>query len=226
MAGKPKEKDYRPSETEKIQAAVAAADAAYFQQTYDPLLVEMRDRSKEDLSPLFAGRAQADTMQALSPEGGAAGYSVASDIDMAANLARGATEQLLSANVAAKREQIKRQTEVLGVASGQSADATQALSQVSRLERSKGLAEARAKQDLRLAKRDTAFKAGMSLASQGLKNYRDTGNVFTAQSASLSIDPATGDVGYKRWGPFGSSRPFNPLYSTIAKPKNTTDSTG
>ena len=41
MASKPKEKDYGPSDTEKMQASIAAADAAYFQKTYDPLLANL-----------------------------------------------------------------------------------------------------------------------------------------------------------------------------------------
>ena len=43
MGGKsPKPAEYKPSETEKIQAAIAKADQDYFQQTYDPLLLQMR----------------------------------------------------------------------------------------------------------------------------------------------------------------------------------------
>ena len=41
MGSKPKQQDYQPSETEKTQAAIAAAHQRYFQKTYDPLLVEM-----------------------------------------------------------------------------------------------------------------------------------------------------------------------------------------
>ena len=45
MGSKPKKSEYKASDTEKTQAAIAAADQRYFQQTYDPLLVEMRDKA-------------------------------------------------------------------------------------------------------------------------------------------------------------------------------------
>ena len=91
MGSKPKKSEYKASDTEKTQAAIAAADQRYFQQTYDPLLVEMRDKAAtEDVASTLRGRAQADTMQALtSPGGGAQGYGMAQDVDSAANLAIG-----------------------------------------------------------------------------------------------------------------------------------------
>ena len=38
MGSKPKAPDYKPSETEKQQAAQAQADQQFFEQSYDPLL--------------------------------------------------------------------------------------------------------------------------------------------------------------------------------------------
>ena len=68
--GSPKQAEYQPGETEKTQAAIAQADQQYFEQTYDPLLVEMRDKSRsDDASRLLRGRAQADTMQTLTGPG-------------------------------------------------------------------------------------------------------------------------------------------------------------
>ena len=43
MGSGPKQADYQPGETEKIQSAIAKADQDYFESTYDPLLREMRD---------------------------------------------------------------------------------------------------------------------------------------------------------------------------------------
>ena len=67
MSNKPKKQDYKPSEAEKTQASVAKAEKDYFDQRYGPLLREMRDlAATEDFAPTAKGRAQADTMQALT----------------------------------------------------------------------------------------------------------------------------------------------------------------
>ena len=67
MGSKPKASEYQASEVEKIQARQAQADQRYFQQRYDPLLREERDRVRtEDTQGLLRGRAQADTMEALT----------------------------------------------------------------------------------------------------------------------------------------------------------------
>ena len=63
MGSKPKPAQYQPSETEKVQAAIAKADQEYFQQTYNPLIIKMRDQAKsKDTENILRGRAQADTM--------------------------------------------------------------------------------------------------------------------------------------------------------------------
>ena len=179
MAAKPKKRDYKESDTEQTQAAIAAMDAEYFQQTYDPLLVKMRDKAAtEDVASTLGGRAGADTMQALSPEGGAEGYSMASDIGAAANLAIGATGQMLSANVAGKDAKVTQQVGVLGTARGQAADAGDALAGASRLARSEGLAEAKAKQDVRLAQRKAVFDVAKGAGNKMLSNVADTNNPF------------------------------------------------
>jgi hypothetical protein len=49
MGSKPKPQQYQPSEVEKTQARIAKADQEFFEQTYDPLLMKMRDDSlKQD----------------------------------------------------------------------------------------------------------------------------------------------------------------------------------
>ena len=70
MGSKPKPQDYKPSETEKTQAAIAAEEQRYFEQTYQPLFIKQMQRAAErKLAPTFRGRAQADTMQALTGSG-------------------------------------------------------------------------------------------------------------------------------------------------------------
>jgi len=224
MGSKPKKSEYKPSETENTQAAIAAADQRYFRQTYDPLLVEMRDKAAtEDVASTLRGRAQADTMQALtSPGGGAQGYSMAQDVGSAANLAIGATGQMLAANRAAKDAKVTQQVGVLGTARGQAADAGDALAGASRLARSEDLAKASAKQQVRLAKRKAAFDIGSQLAMQGFKNKQKTGEWFTARSDNLTKNPDNpNEIGYKQWGPFNMDRPFSVLGTLTPDPTDT-----
>jgi hypothetical protein len=222
MGSKPKKSDSKASETEKTQAAIAAADERYFRKTLDPLLVEMRDKAAtEDVGSTLRGRAQADTYQALTGEG--ANYGVAKDIDTAATLAVGATGQLLDANRTAKNVKVTEQVGVLGTARGQAADAGDALAQASKLARSEGLAKAAGKQTVRMARREAAFDIGMALGKQGLKNKLKTDSFFKAQSENLSRDPDNpSSIGYATWGPFGSNRGFNALGKLTPTPKDTT----
>ena len=190
MGSKPKKSEYKPSETEQMQAAIAAADERYFRQTYDPLLVELRDKAAtEDVGSTLRGRAQADTYQALTGEG--ANYGVAKDIDTAATLAVGATGQLLDANRTAKDVKVTEQVGVLGTARGQAADAGDALAQASKLARSEGLTKAKAKQTVRMARRKATFDIGVALGRKAIQNKITTGS-FLTQDLGYAEDPKTG----------------------------------
>ena len=134
MGSGPDPVDYQPGETEKIQASIAKADQDYFESTYAPLLREMRDEARSsNAQRTLRGRAQADTMQALTGQPLAPG--VTSAVDSAANMASGAVGQMLSANVTAKNVKDQQGLNVLGIARGQAADAGSALAQASKLER-------------------------------------------------------------------------------------------
>ena len=173
MGSKPKQQDYQPSETEKTQAAIAAADQRYFEKTYDPLLREMRDQAAtEKVAPTLRGRAQADTMQALT---GQTNLGLVQGLGQSRNIASGAVGQMLSANQAAKGVKTAQQVGVLGTARGQAADAGDALAQASRLARSEGLAKAKAKQDVRLSKNNMKFDLGKAFGLKGLENFQQTG---------------------------------------------------
>jgi len=187
MGSKPKQSEYKPSEAEKTQAAIAKADADYFAKTYDPLLVEMRDKAaSEDVGATLRGRANADTYQALTGEG--ANLDVASDVGTAANLAVGATGQLLDANKTAKNVKVTEQVGVLGTARGQAANAGDALAQASKLARSEGLTKAAAKQTVRMARRKAAFDIGTALGKKALKNKATTGSFLTQDLGLVEND--------------------------------------
>ena len=67
MSSRPKQSEYQASEQEKALASTSLAEKKYFQEKYLPKLTELRDRSSnENYEGVATGRAQADTMQALS----------------------------------------------------------------------------------------------------------------------------------------------------------------
>ena len=144
MGSKPKAPDYKPSEMEKQQAAIAKSDQEFFEKSYDPLLRRMRDESlKTDTQATLRGRAQADTMQATTADG--PNLTLASGVDTAANRALGAVSNMLQANVVAGDVKANQQVGVLATARGQTADAGSGLAQASKLARAEGLNKATAK---------------------------------------------------------------------------------
>ena len=176
MSSKPKKQEYQASEQEKTSAAVSQAEKQYFDQTYGPLLREMRDLSeKEDLGSLGRGTAQADTMQALSATPTLAGTR---SIDQAADLASAAAAQQLQGSGQALAAQRERQIGVLGTARGQAADAQSGLAKAAKIQSTKQLEAARAKQMVRQAKFNAAEQIGGALIAQGRKNLStyDTDN--------------------------------------------------
>lgn len=213
MGSKPKQQDYQPSETEKTQAAIAAADQRYFKKTYDPLLREMRDQAAtEKVAPTLRGRAQADTMQALT---GQTNLGLVQGLGQTRNIASGAVGQILSANQAAKGVKTAQQVGVLGAARGQAADAGDALAQASRLARSEGLAKAKAKQDVRLSRNNMLFDLGRSGFRQAMSNISQTGDWRYSRGQAIKGDEIIIDgkptgrykTGYSTIGSFGKKGP-------------------
>ena len=177
MASKPKQKDYKPTEGEKASAAVGKAEYDWFKSQYVPELIKERDASKQDNSSLLRGRANADTMQALTKNTSLASVNRVGDKADTANALLG---QLGLANENARKVQNKRQTNVLGIARGQAADAQTGMSQASRMSASSALARARNRQDVAQSKINAAAQIGSSFVSTGLANLAGGSDTFFA----------------------------------------------
>ena len=150
MGSKPKSQDYQASGAEKASASVAMAEYQNFKKKYDPLLQEMRDKSlTEDVTTSLRGRANADTMQALTTQ---PNYQSTQSNTGAGDMAQAVQGQLGIANTSGKDIQNKMQTNVLGVARGQAADAQTGMAQASRLATSQALTRAAANQTVAQAK--------------------------------------------------------------------------
>ena len=201
MGSKPKQQDYQPSEVEKVQARIAKADQEFFQQTYDPLLQKMRDDSlKQDTQATLRGRAQADTMQALTGDG--SNLNLARGVDTTADAAMGAVGNILQANVLARDVKDKMQTNVLGIARGQAADAGSGLASASKLARAEDLNRASA----RLSRAQNIMGNVGKLGSAGIRRYNRKGReFFVSPNSSIATDP----LGFQsQSSPIGSNERF------------------
>ena len=173
MGSGPKKQDYEASESERASASVAMAEYQYFKQRYDPLLQQMRDQSMtEDIGSNLRGRANADTMQALTSQ---PTYGATQSTTATGDLAQAYQGQLGVANQSAKQVQNNMRTNVLGTARGQAADAQTGMAQASRLATSEALSRAKAKQTVAMSKQQAAGQIAGALLMQGAQNMGTKG---------------------------------------------------
>jgi len=188
MGSKPKPQDYKPSETEKTQAAIAAEEQRYFEQTYQPLFIKQMQRAAErKLAPTFRGRAQADTMQALTGSGPQLG--VVSGVSDAADRAMGAVSNIARSTTQAAKASQSDQMNSLSQSLGLGSAASSGLASASRQAASRGLAEAQAKQQVRMAKNDALFSAAKAGLSMGMSNIASGGSFFKGKQ--IGVDNKT-----------------------------------
>ena len=188
MGSKPKPQDYKPSETEKTQAAIAAEEQRYFEQTYQPLFIKQMQRAAErKLAPTFRGRAQADTMQALTGSGPQLG--VVSGVSDAADSAMGAVSNIAASTTQAAKASQSDQMNSLSQSLGLGSAASSGLASASRQAASRGLAEAQAKQQVRMAKNDALFSAAKAGLSMGMSNIASGGSFFKGKQ--IGVDNKT-----------------------------------
>ena len=180
MGSKPKQQDYKPSDGEKASASVAMAEYTYFKQKYDPLLQKMRDESlSTNDDKMLRGRANADTMQALT-SGSMAQQAMSGQ--GSEDLAQAYQGQLGIADSSAEDIRNKRQTNVLGIARGQAADAQSGMAQAANLQTSEALTRAKNKQLVSSAKMTAVGQLAGATLMKGMQNkattgQRDTGKV-------------------------------------------------
>jgi hypothetical protein len=187
MASKPKQSDYQASDAEKASASVALQNYNYFKQNYSPILQQMRDKAQNtDVGTTLRGRANADTMQALTQPS----YRNTQQVDYGADLGKAYQGQLGVANTSAKQIQNQMGTNVLGTARGQAADASTGMARLSRLGTSEALNRARNKQMVAQSKIDAAVTIGGAFGLQGMDN-KSTGGTFFTPNDSTGV-PITG----------------------------------
>jgi len=185
MGSRPKKSDYQASEAEKTSAAVGKAEYEYFKQNYAPLLRQMRDSvDSDDSGKILRGRANADTMQTLSNTT----YEGSQNVDRSGDTASALLGQYGVADQSATDIRNKKATNVLGTARGQVADAQTGLAQASRMATSTALDRAKNRQDVAQAKLNAAVDIGSTLVTQGIKNKRTGGSLFSPGNYAQSLD--------------------------------------
>ena len=167
MGSKPKKQDYQPTASEKASAAVAKAEYDYFKQNYEPLLLEMRDKAKnENFRDSLRGRASADVAQALT---GNLSLNQVTNVSALGDVAGAYSGQLQKADEAALDVKNTMSTGVLGTARKQAAEAQTGMAQASRLATSAALESAKANQQVAEAK----FSAGVQIAGATMLGAAD-----------------------------------------------------
>lgn len=204
MGSTPKKQEYQASAAEKASAAVAMAEYKNFKKKYDPLLQQMRDKSmSEDPSTTLRGRANADTMQALTSS---TNYQQTQENNIPSEMGRALGGQLQVANVSGLDIQNKMRTNVLGTARGQAADAQSGMAQASRLGTSQALARASAAQ----TKRSARSKALGQVAGAALVFGAEKG-MFGDKGSPATAADGTGNPGTKAVEPSKGYQYFSTL---------------
>ena len=169
MSGKPKAREFKAGEQEQFLSETAKAEKDYFNQKYAPLLKQAAQEAEtQDLGALSRGVAQADTMQALTGRGPTLG-SVTS-IDAAADRAIAAGQQQIQGSAQGLQVQRQRQLGALGIARGQQADTAAGLAQAAKIESTRALQDAQARQTMRQARTQALSQIGAATAAAGMKN--------------------------------------------------------
>lgn len=190
MSKKPKAQNYKPSEADKVNASVAMAEYNFFKRNYDPLLQTMRDESRsDDATKTLRARSNADTMQALTSD---MSLQESQRIDAGSDMAQAVQGQLGQATATGKNIQNQMQTNVLGTARGQAADAQKGMAAASRLGTSEALARAKAKQDVAQAKFGAMGSIAGGVMAGGLQNMQTRGPDGEKGGFFSPVDPTTG----------------------------------
>lgn len=168
---KPKSSDYKESEVDKVNAAVAMADKKYFRENYLPKQKEFLERSFNQESGLMSmgeGRAGADTMQALTMNPNRMAVAA---VDAQADLAAAAGAQQLQGT--AQGLMGARSDQIAGIKSANqmAAQTASGLSTASKIATTDTLNLAKAKQ-IRNAGNISAFKTLGVQAGKNFSQYR------------------------------------------------------
>lgn len=161
-------KDYQASEAEKTSAGIAQSEYQRFKTTYAPLLKKRAEDTQTDaIKTSLRGRANADTMQALTSK---LSLDKVESPSASGDVAQAYTGQLGEADKIAREYQNNQGVDILGRARQQAGTAQEGLAQLSRLGTSSALARAQAKAEVAQSKWNAAAQIGSTVIGQGMEN--------------------------------------------------------
>lgn len=210
MGSKPKKSDYEPGPDEIANAYVARKQHEHFKQNYGPLLLKMRDEAKnKNFRDVIRGRNSADVAQMLTTK---LDFNAAQNIPNMASLAGAHSAALSDADAAALDVKNTLSSGVVGVATGQAADATIGMSRAAHLEANQRVIEAQASQQVSESK----LAAGVQIAGATMLGYADKKMRERQAAQGQSSIPSTGvgSIARDRYNP----RNFPRRGTSLAEP--------
>jgi hypothetical protein len=197
MGSGPKKSDYKPNESDVLNARISMQRHTDYKQKYRPMLLEMRDKAQSgDLTKAARARAGADTMQALHAD--VPQLRAATTVDETTADTGGAlTSQLQKATAAGAGAQNDMGAGVLSAANREGAHAQAGLQQIARINTSDALARASDKMERQRQNYAAATELGTAFIANAGRNVASGGTIFTPNAGTV-VDPDTGKVIFKR----------------------------
>jgi len=171
----PSQQDYKPSESQKMNASVALANKTDFNNLYGPLLLDKAEKALDsrDATEIARRVSNADAMQALTKTGaGGQTYNDLSRTNTASSYDRtmALTGQYNQANRIGANISNKAATEAVGMRRGQGSDNASGLANLSSIQTTKQLAQADANNKTRAARNAMLGELGTAYVVQGISN--------------------------------------------------------
>lgn len=188
MGSGPKKSDYKPSESDVLNARISLQRHNDYKQKYRPVLLEMRDKAQSGggLTKVARDRANADTMQALHAD--VPQLRAATTVDETTGDTGGAlASQLQKATAAGAGAQNDMGAGVLSAANREGAHAQAGLQQIARINTSDALARASDKMERQRQNYAAATELGTAFVANAGRNVASGGTIFTP-NAGTKVD--------------------------------------
>jgi len=196
MSSKPKKQDYKPPASQIALTKQAGKDFEKFDTLYNPALLDLKDQAgSDDIASILAGRANADTMGALTS---GISYRATQDTDGVATNAGALSDQTGIARAKGLGARNDLAQNVLATRNKQSGVASQGLSSLARMETGTVLKDAenkKLKDDARMGMTSKLVFAAADFADKkgafGKKDSKGS-NAWNAFSDALKSQDRTG----------------------------------
>ena len=194
---KPKASDYKPTESEKTQSAVAQAEWSRWKENFGGILPEIAAKlDSEDVRSGLRSRANADMAQTVGP----ISLRQTSNLDYANKVEQARLGQLAQANNQASKFKSDAQADVLAMGQGLKSVTNRGLGNLARIETSTKLKELADEQRGDLGRANVILEIGKAVASGGASNMasgQGEGSFFQPKMLAGGIDQDTGAPKYR-----------------------------